>query len=907
MEPGFYIVDILPLRHTSGRPHHLEERFSTHDYAATTVDDARVKREAILEARRSKLAARASLARDVELRNRELTERKRYRLQNNLRVAERNRNGILERQRQQCRFAVEKAKEVARLQQIRRLAEKERQRSELERRLRITEQRRAKLLSVPKSKLLANNSGDKVITHRKFRRDASVRHEQWRKKYLDPVVESFLRSGISLEMAARMGFPALVRHLKSPELIGITSRLLGRMHKYAAKAGDGTAAVVDVEVVKAAGASRVFLSAYMLTAHPREILSEVGEPEQALLASAKTMLNAFEQWLNQNPTEQTPQTLAEFDECWNTYYSLFEAWKSKDTEQLVTNMIAHYIEMGQLWESVRDRASSADWQQQLDEQRTQLRDRIAKVGGEAAMERLAEVERRINAAREALENRRRHDSVNPEIPPSPTPRPQAESRNNPVPSIPTVSPPTSPRIPSSPRLGSPSGTQFIASAEQLARLMSAYAPPGPMSNEQLAHEVVMDPDFKIERKRNEMEDRIRDIATKAFFDAMREDFENEEYSRWAPGLLGDIKERLLALAPPNSAIRTEINEVLDIELITQQIGKDVFDVRKCLAYVIATMRKLCAPIRDQVVNDLAKINDLPNSFQHILELLDLMNLDLVNFRLRVLRPYLKSTAIDYERTKFSEALRSGQIGLSRTRDWLKSAVKSLQDIAAQRNPENVDRPENRVRYEHVYNDALLSYLFSTTLIDRLNVPETLVLDVDRLASYQNEIQAITITAALLMLCKNFAAPDDPIRRDPASPALRRLRDKIFALLLRGDTTIDGLSLEIAATVSPSASLPPERQALIRSMVDKTISYKDTVYSLLSRRLQSVLRAHLQTGQFAKKETITSHGFEWVRKELEKLSGKIYVLAKHNREVYAQWYDQIIGEVMEEEATTRAST
>lgn len=127
MEPthsGFYVVDILPLRHASGRPHHLEQRFSSHDHAATAVDDARVKREAILEERRSKLAARASRASDVELRNRESTERKRYRLQNNLRAAERNRDGILERQRQQCRGAVEKAKEVARLQKMRRLAEK---------------------------------------------------------------------------------------------------------------------------------------------------------------------------------------------------------------------------------------------------------------------------------------------------------------------------------------------------------------------------------------------------------------------------------------------------------------------------------------------------------------------------------------------------------------------------------------------------------------------------------------------------------------------------------------------------------------------------------------------------------------------------------------------------------------
>lgn len=630
---------------------------------------------------------------------------------------------------------------------------------------------------------------------------------------------------------------------------------------------------------------------------------------QALLVSAKTMLHAFERWLNDKTTDMPPQILLEFDSCWNSYYSLFEAWKAKDTEQLVTNLIAHYIEVGQLWESLRDRVEvTPEWQQQLDEQRAQLRDKLAKVGGDAAIERLADVERHINAAREALENRRRRDSVNPEAPPSPTPRPQAELRNNPVSpmAITSISPSTSPRISSSPTSGSPATTQFSVTAEQLARLMSGYAPPGVLTNEQLAHEVVMDPDFKIERKHNELEDRVRNIATKAFFDSMREDFENEEYGRWAPGLLTDIKDRLLTLAPQYSATRTEIEEVLDIALIAQQIEKDVFDVRKCLSFVIATMRKLCAPVRDQAVDDLTKIKDLPTAFQRILELLDLMNLDLSNFRLRVLRPYLKSTAVEFERAKFSEALRSGLVGLSRTRDWLKAAIKSLQDIAAQRNPENVETPENRVRYEQVYNEALLSYLFSSTLIDRFNVPETFLLDIERLASYQNEIQAVTIAAALLMLCKNFADPSDPIRRDPASPALRKLRDKIFILLRHGDTTIDSLSAEITATVSPTAPLPPDRQALIRSMVDKTLSYKDTVYSLLSRRLQAVMRGHLQGGHFPKKETIVSHGFEWVAKELEKLSSKVYVLAKHNREVYAQWYDDIISEIMEEGTVVEAN-
>lgn len=96
------------------------------------------------------------------------------------------------------------------------------------------------------------------------------------------MIESFRNSGISLETATRMGFPALVRHLKSPEFIGTTGKLLYRMRKYAARTSDsGTVSVSGGFVaVKAMETARVFLSAYMLTAYPREILTQIGEQEQ---------------------------------------------------------------------------------------------------------------------------------------------------------------------------------------------------------------------------------------------------------------------------------------------------------------------------------------------------------------------------------------------------------------------------------------------------------------------------------------------------------------------------------------------------------------------------------------------------------------------------------------------------
>ncbi|KAH8552201.1 T-complex 11 [Umbelopsis sp. PMI_123] len=413
----------------------------------------------------------------------------------------------------------------------------------------------------------------------------------------------------------------------------------------------------------------------------------------------------------------------------------------------------------------------------------------------------------------------------------------------------------------------------------------------------------MNPDFKLEKNgKSELVDQVREIATKAFFDSMREDFANKSYQRWIPGLVGDMKERLLSLAPATSKIHQDINDTLDLALIAQQINAETYNVNNTINFVISIMEKLCAPVRDDAVRAISSAGDLTDTFRAILELLDQMNLDLANYRIQALRPYLKDISIAYERDKFSSALMNGKIGLARTRDWLRTANISLQEIAGQRNPEGVEEAENNIKFTDVYNEALVSLLASSESLLPDTCPETLHLDVERITGYQNEAQAITIVAALLMLTKNFSSAEEQNRHRTSNSAMKALRDKLFVLLEAKDTTVENLSLQVIQSIQELSDanfeqLPEDKQKLIRTMVGKTLSYKDTVYSLLSRRLLSIIRTHLQHGQFSSIETLNSYGFGLVRTKLEKLSSKMYILARHNRDVYASWYDEIIGDII----------
>ncbi|KAI7851860.1 hypothetical protein BDC45DRAFT_205386 [Circinella umbellata] len=125
---GFYIIDAFSLRQTSKKPFHLEKRFlrnnnSLDNTNTSSLEEAEVKREALLEARRQKLKhkflAVQKAVKEVEARK----ESQRVLFWESLQVAELKRNNRIEQRRAQSKELVERAKIVARQNLLRYEAE----------------------------------------------------------------------------------------------------------------------------------------------------------------------------------------------------------------------------------------------------------------------------------------------------------------------------------------------------------------------------------------------------------------------------------------------------------------------------------------------------------------------------------------------------------------------------------------------------------------------------------------------------------------------------------------------------------------------------------------------------------------------------------------------------------------
>ena len=72
---------------------------------------------------------------------------------------------------------------------------------------------------------------------------------------------------------------------------------------------------------------------------------------------------------------------------------------------------------------------------------------------------------------------------------------------------------------------------------------------------------------------------------------------------------------LSLLLPQHVRFRAQIDEILDLDLIKQKIDNNAFDIYYYSNYVIGTMAKLCAPIRDEQVAALKEKKEIVPLFR----------------------------------------------------------------------------------------------------------------------------------------------------------------------------------------------------------------------------------------------------------------------------------------------------
>uniref|UniRef100_A0A665TGL0 T-complex 11, testis-specific-like 1 n=1 Tax=Echeneis naucrates TaxID=173247 RepID=A0A665TGL0_ECHNA len=293
-----------------------------------------------------------------------------------------------------------------------------------------------------------------------------------------------------------------------------------------------------------------------------------------------------------------------------------------------------------------------------------------------------------------------------------------------------------------------SGSPPTASLSSLMELESC------VSNLSLAHEIVMNTDFCLKPRSpptGSLEGKAIEIVHQAFWDSLREHL-NSEPPNYNPAvvLLQDVKSMLQSLLLPGQVrLRSQMDEVLDMELIQQEVDHGVLDLHKRAGYIISTMAALCAPVRDPEVRALRDLKDPVELLREIFRILGLMNTDMVNFTIHNFRPYLLQQAVQYERAKFQQILDKQPASLDNTIAWLKSAAsEEASAISARPDSPSIDS-QDAVSATTVLHRAYI-HLLHWDLQDQ-KYPETVLMDRARLDALGQQLQVLVLEAAVLLL------------------------------------------------------------------------------------------------------------------------------------------------------------
>lgn len=440
-------------------------------------------------------------------------------LKETLASAERKRKLRLQTTIVQNHEHVEKAKGIAKNHHQRLVEEKIGLKKSIDHRLRMSASRRTRLAAMPRSRLLDPTAWEWQNTLDIQDESACLIQNWYRQRKFEPIAKIYRKIGLSREKATKLSMLHLTQRVQSEVVIKATGYVINRAKRMFGKS------------VTFKNPARVLLSSFMLHVYPKETLMSMDAQEevftiinfQDLAQLSGRVITDLDLWMGSTTSAVIAPLARKFLETFTLYYAAFEAWKSKDTLKIVDELIGHFMELDQIWVSVVGNENALDeWAPATEEQQSQHLRRIKKFGGDAMT--------RLDAVRKEFHEHVLASGVDVVINTLADPFGPAHEmyrarvhRDSLVQAVEDEI--TSPISPTTRDL-----------TESFGHLLS---------NQQLAHELVMDPEFKLAPNAKEpLEERVTMMAKKALQDSISAEVQEGVYGIGVMGLLGDIREVL---------------------------------------------------------------------------------------------------------------------------------------------------------------------------------------------------------------------------------------------------------------------------------------------------------------------------------------------------------------------------
>ncbi|KAM7299662.1 T-complex protein 11-like protein 1 [Ixodes scapularis] len=435
-----------------------------------------------------------------------------------------------------------------------------------------------------------------------------------------------------------------------------------------------------------------------------------------------------------------------------------------------------------------------------------------------------------------------------------------------------------------------------------------------VTNMMLAHEIVMDDTFKLKKQEypeKSLEHEVKKILHQAFWQVLEDQLaESPPNYDQAMQLLQEAKETLLGLLlPHNTSLRAEIMEGLDVALVRQQAEHGTLDFGYYARLLISLMARMCAPVRDASVRDLLKIEGVVPLFRGIMDQLEVMKLDMVNFTIQEARPLIQSHSVGYAREKFrtyleTQALLSpGSDPLVHTRAWLRRSHEELRALSAQYSPDPVlngpgaSGPPFAVVLAKAYIQLLC-------WDPSWEYPETLSMDRERFTLLGAQVEECALVASVLLVTHSVGGAS----LQDISDFKEDLRSHTRLLLQGcGKCSEEELTEKLKCAASQAikevqeslqkhgfAPLQLSQERMLYDQVVSMASAEHHIRKLLTMRILDFIKLTLSSASVG--PTKIPAGLSTLEKELTQIAGTFLRLVTHNRAVFGEVYTDIMTQL-----------
>ncbi|WPH01906.1 Hypothetical protein R9X50_00476000 [Acrodontium crateriforme] len=886
-----------------------------------------LRRNSIIESRRARLADRAAHAEQVRLRAALAKAQPRGSIsahEERALAAQVAKEKYLAKVAATCAEEVARAKRIAEEVKERKLAEETRQRLEMEERhaeaqkrraeyQRNLQERRARRADSSEKKLaIVEELGDvdeEAVEDDKevlLDNESAARRIQraWRLSRRLATVNAFNQLDMNAKRAESTSFEDMTALIADTKIINISTALLMLLN------------LQDANDKNATLNTRTFLSAYLIIGNPVAVLNNKnGSQEQDLISKSTDLVQQFQatkdrlaRWNEYTPNATQLEALSQ---AYSSYTSAFAAWRLQDSSVLIEGMVASFVELDAIWQTVKDDTRgevASDYREGIRDNQVMLLSRIRKLAGPDRADFL--IKKAIRESRRRRPKRRNAAEVRPRVVEAATSSTDTEQAERAVDAaIPDMS--------------------DVDSADITRKLFT----PMP-SNRVLTHELAIDKDFTL----SDDSAALRDEVYRYVCEAMKHGFESGDGSLWTISAAENVREKLLRMLKPGNSMYQLISETLDLDQIARQCRAGIFSYDGFFGFMANILPKVCAPFRDREIAEVCEtlqpssggneVDVMTNKLFRLLRAVDMLGLDYSNFMLTNVAPTLIREAAGYEARQFSSDLENGRTTLSQTKIWWRTANNILQSEADRRDPEGVNAVSGRPKTYKIYARGLLDLAIEQGILTKHAVPETLALDADRFQIIREQALRITVIGAVLLTAKNLLKRD--VRGQWKNEATR-LWSLLSAETFSTDNSEEPNTAQKAFSILETAhNMPPATKAQLSGTITRLFSqaaatqstnaaasprFTDPVLKVLFTRLRTHVLARLSASTSSEKvraassasDALTSIGLGEMVTHVGTIVNTLDRVRIVDWQAHGQWYEQVASEIDEERTIEAADS